>query len=429
MMSLAMILNEREAREARSRAAEFDTVLSSATIFNPIVAGLPPQIVEGFRKAIKAHKDDINSLVDAYESAKDGKYSELKRRAGNDPGLSLIVGRIARGLTQKELARKLGLKEQQIQRYEADRYSTISIANFQRVASVLGVQWEIKLSDWMGSGWNVAHDITATEVKKIIKHARTSGWFEDDSLKDASDEESFSYLQRYVSDQIVKYGSPSLLRTGLNVQDYSDDLLLLAWKARVTRRAEKIIETAGLEYCPLDISWLLDLVKLSETDDGPVRAREFLLRKGIVLIAEPQIPGMKVDGAAFLVGSIPVIGLTLRRDTMDNFWFTLLHETGHAILHYRAGLAIGFFDDTEAISLDEIENEANEFASNILIPEEKWKRSPARITKSAHVVEKFAKDLRIHPAIVFGRIQKERGNYATFSNQIGRGLVRKQLVP
>jgi len=102
-----MILNEREAREARSRAAEFDTALSSATIFDPIVAGLPPQVIDGFRKAIKSHKDDIESLVDAYDSAKNGNYSELKRRAGNDPGLSLIVGRIARGLTQKELARKL----------------------------------------------------------------------------------------------------------------------------------------------------------------------------------------------------------------------------------------------------------------------------------------------------------------------------------
>src|SRR6185295_13045916 len=122
------------------------------------------------------------------------------------------------------------------------------------------------------------------------------------------------------------YGSPSLLRTGLNVQDHSDDLLLLAWKARVTRRAESVIAAIGLKYQPLEISWLLDLVKLSETDDGPVRAREFLLSKGIILIAEPQIPGMRVDGAAFLVDSTPVIGLTLRRDTIDNFWFTLMHE-------------------------------------------------------------------------------------------------------
>jgi HTH-type transcriptional regulator/antitoxin HigA len=147
-----------------------------------------------------------------------------------------------------------------------------------------------------------------------------------------------------------------------------------------------------------------------------------------VLIAEPQIPGMKVDGAAFLLEGVPIIGMTLRRDTVDNFWFTLLHEIGHVILHYRAGLHTGFFDDTETSTVDEIEQEANSFASNVLIPEEQWKRSPVRITKSPAVVERFAKELGINPAIVFGRIQKERENYAIFSNLIGRGAVKKHLI-
>ncbi len=428
MISHAVILNEREAREARATASEFEKALSSEMTFESIIAGLPVQVVSGFRKAIKAHRDELSSLIEAYDAAKSGDYEELKRRAGNDPGLSLIVGRIARGLTQKELARKLGLKEQQIQRYEADRYSTISISNFQRIASVLGVHWEMNLSAWIGSGWNVAHDVSAAEVKKILNHARSNGWFDEGASSTNANEESFNYLQRYVSDHIVKYGSPSLLRTGLNVTDHSDDLLLIAWKARVTRRAEAIITANKIEYRPLDIAWLMELVSLSESNNGPARARDLLMSKGIVLIAESQIPGMKVDGAAFLVGGIPVIGLTLRRDTLDNFWFTLLHEVGHIILHYRTGLVSGFFDDSDAVDFDEIENEANEFASNILIPDEKWKRSPARIAKSAAVIEKLARELKIHPAIVFGRVQKERGDYATFSHMIGRGLVRKYLI-
>ncbi|MFC7663065.1 ImmA/IrrE family metallo-endopeptidase [Methylorubrum suomiense] len=153
-----------------------------------------------------------------------------------------------------------------------------------------------------------------------------------------------------------------------------------------------------------------------------------LLTKGIVLVAERQIPGMRVDGAAFLVDGIPVIGLTLRRDTIDNFWFTLLHEVGHALLHYRSGLNVGFFDDVERPSLEEVELEANEFASNLLIPEEKWKRSPARISKSTGPIEKFAREMNINSAIVFGRIQKERNNYTIFSDLLGKGTVRNQLI-
>lgn len=427
-MNLAVILNEREARDARATASALDNLLSSEKAFEPIIAGLPPRVVNGFRKAIKAEKSELEALVSAYENAKDGDFEHLKRRTGNDPGLSLIVARIARNLTQKELARKLGLKEQQIQRYEADRYNSISLANFRRIASLLGVDWEIRLSDWFGGGWNIARDVSVAEVRKIVKHARANGWFDNDELTTLADEESINYLQRYVSDHILKYGSPSLLRTGLNVQDHSEDLLLVAWKARVTRRAEQIIAAYNVSYRSLDITWLLELVGLSRYNDGPARARELLLSKGIVLVAEPQIPGMKVDGAAFLLEGVPVIGLTLRRDTVDGFWFTLLHEVGHVILHYRTGLTVGFFDDTDVSCADEVEQEADEFASNILIPEERWKRSPARIAKTAAVVEKFATDLGINPAIVFGRIQKERGNYAVFSNLIGRGLVRKHLI-
>lgn len=427
-MEHSVILNEREARDARATASDLDKLLSSERAFEPIVAGLPPEVVNGFRKAVRAEKRELESLVAAYETAKAGDFEDLKRRAGTDPGLTLVVARIARGLTQKELARKLGLKEQQIQRYEADRYGSISLTNFRRVARFLGVDWEMSLSGWFGGGWNIAHDVSAAEVRKVLKHARANGWFGNDDPAVLADEESFNYLQRYVSEHILKYGSPSLLRTGLNAQDHSEDLLLLAWKARVTRRAEQVIAAHAVTYRPLDITWLLELARLSQHDDGPARARDLLLSKGIVLVAEPQIPGMKVDGAAFLLDGVPIIGLTLRRDTVDNFWFTLLHEVGHVILHYRTGLGTGFFDDTDTPDVDEIEQEANSFASNLLIPEERWKRSPARIAKSPAVIEKFAKELGINPAIVFGRIQKERGNYAIFSNSIGRGAVRKHLI-
>ncbi|GJD39927.1 XRE family transcriptional regulator [Methylobacterium bullatum] len=428
MAKLAVILNEREAREARVLSAEFDKALSSEMLFRPIISGLPPTVVTGFRKAIESHKNELQSLLDAYEAAKAGDYSALQRRAGNDPGLSLIVGRIARGLTQKELGRKLGLKEQQIQRYEADRYTSISLGNFHRVASVLGMQWTLALSDWAGSGWNVAKQISAIEVKKIMKHARENAWFTGSDIDGPVEEESFNYLQRYVSNHIVKYGTPTLLRTGFNVEDHSDDLLLVAWRARVTRIAEEMLAKQQSEYNPLDISWLLELVRLSRHASGPARARQLLHSKGILLIVERQIPGMKVDGAAFLVNGVPVIGLTLRRDALDNFWFTLLHEVAHVILHYRAGLNIGFFDDAEAADIDEVEREANDFASNMLIPDEKWKRSPARITKSAAVIEKFAQELEIHPAIVYGRIRKERNDYTIFSSAIGSNQVRKHFT-
>ncbi|WP_411901904.1 ImmA/IrrE family metallo-endopeptidase [Methylorubrum thiocyanatum] len=427
MIDTNVVLNEREAREARAVAAQFDQLLSSEKVFEPIIAGLPAQVANAFRKSLSVQRNEIYSIVAAYESAKVGNWQDLQKRAGADLGVALIIARIARQLTQKDLARKLGLKEQQIQRYEADRYRSISLSNFQRVARVLGLRWKPDLSPWSASGWDVAQDISAVDVKKILKHARENQWFEGIDKSD-SDEESFSYLHRDISDHIAKYGTPALLRTGLVSEDHSNDILLVAWKARVARVASSIIKDKKIEYCLVDATWLLHLVRLSKLPDGPAQARALLLEKGIVLVVERQIPGMKVDGAAFLVDGIPVVGLTLRRDTIDNFWFTLMHEVGHVLLHYRSGLNAGFFDDMHENSLDEVEREANEFASNMLIPDEKWKRSPARISKAVGVIEKFANELGIHPAIVFGRIQKERDNYSIFSDMIGAGTVRSQLI-
>ena len=52
----------------------------------------------------------------------------------------LIKARIAKGLSQKELAERLGLKEQQIQRYEATEYATASLARIREVAAVYEVE-------------------------------------------------------------------------------------------------------------------------------------------------------------------------------------------------------------------------------------------------------------------------------------------------
>lgn len=171
--------------------------------------------------------------------------------------------------------------------------------------------------------------------------------------------------------------------------------------------------------------WLKDLVRLSVYDDGPYRARRLLAEQGIVLIVEQQIEGMNVDGAAFLVGDVPVIGITTRHDRLDNFWFTLLHEIAHIILHYRTGLAAGFFDSVERTTLDEIEREANEFAGNMLIPQEIWIRSPARIAKQTQPIENLADNLKISSAIVFGRLRMERSDYTIFNNKVGAGKVRR----
>ena len=201
-------------------------------------------------------------------------------------------------------------------------------------------------------------------------------------------------ILEYISESHTQFGSPGLLRTGLKSLDLKDDALLAVWRARVIHRADMAGAEVETTFDHLDISWLADLVRLSGLADGAVRALRLARDKGIIVVIEPQLKGLKLDGAAFLSGGTPIIGLTLRNDRIDNFWFTLFHELAHVYLHYLAGLAAGFFDEEmDGEKTDELEVEADQFASSSLIPPETWRLSPARISRSAGPIESFANQL------------------------------------
>ncbi|MDE4063701.1 MULTISPECIES: ImmA/IrrE family metallo-endopeptidase [Alphaproteobacteria] len=417
-------LNEKEAREARARISRLSEALHSEHAMEPVVAGLPPEVVSQVSRMMKAERERLTQAVEAYEVAKETqKPTALKALVNQEPGLMLIVARIANGYSQKDLAWRLGVKEQQVQRWEAERYGQISLKNYNRVAALLGVRLTADMPDqpaFRGLD-KVIDGVSKSEIKKILKHGRENGWFAEDFTE--------AELRRYIAENRIDFGSPGLLRTGLNVVDHTEDVMLHAWRARVTARAREAFASVEDVHEPLELKWMPGLVRLSNDTRGPLRAVEVLADRGIVLIVEPQVPGLKIDGAAFIVDGRPVIGMTVRTDTVDNFWFTLMHELAHVTLHFSTGLAVGFYDQTDQeASVDEQEEEANRFASNLLIPEERWRRSTARIAKSAAVIERFANELGIHPAIVFGRIRKERGEWSLFANKIGRNTVRKLFV-
>ena len=419
-----IILNEKEAREARARISRLSEALHSELAMEPVVAGLPPEVVSQVSRMMKAERERLTQAVEAYEVAKETqKPTALKALVNQEPGLMLLVARIANGYSQKDLAWRLGVKEQQVQRWEAERYGQISLKNYNRVAALLGVRLTADMPDqpaFRGLD-KVIDGVSKSEIKKILKHGRENGWFAEDFTE--------AELRRYIAENRIDFGSPGLLRTGLNVVDHTEDVMLHAWRARVTARAREAFASVEDVHEPLELKWMPGLVRLSNDTRGPLRAVEVLADRGIVLIVEPQVPGLKIDGAAFIVDGRPVIGMTVRTDTVDNFWFTLMHELAHVTLHFSTGLAVGFYDQTDQeASVDEQEEEANRFASNLLIPEERWRRSTARIAKSAAVIERFANELGIHPAIVFGRIRKERGEWSLFANKIGRNTVRKLFV-
>lgn len=162
--------------------------------------------------------------------------------------------------------------------------------------------------------------------------------------------------------------------------------------------------------------WLRDLVKLSRFEQGPVLAVEFLANIGIVLVIEEHFKKTYLDGAAMLDGETPVIALTLRHDRVDNFWFALLHELVHVQKHLTPShlFIADNLEDKSRSSQEEIE--ADEGATEASIPAAEWDRSAVKLVPSAKNARALADRLRIHPAIVAGRVRHETQNWRLLSH-------------
>ncbi|MBF0530611.1 MAG: ImmA/IrrE family metallo-endopeptidase, partial [Deltaproteobacteria bacterium] len=151
---------------------------------------------------------------------------------------------------------------------------------------------------------------------------------------------------------------------------------------------------------------------------------------GIHLVVVAHLPQTYLDGAAmFLADKTPVIGLTLRHDRVDNFWFALLHELAHLGRHLDDGNEV-FIDDhnlrkREGENL--MEKEADEWAEEALMPADKWDECLIRGAANEAMVVALAEKLEVNPAVIAGRIRFEQNNYRLLTRLVGQGEIRKHF--
>jgi len=92
--------------------------------------------------ALEAQLSDLEAELREYENLQEKHNDALEITSLAELPSVLIKARIAGGLTQKQLADKLGIKEQQVQRYEATDYAGASLQRIQQVLEALGVRLE-----------------------------------------------------------------------------------------------------------------------------------------------------------------------------------------------------------------------------------------------------------------------------------------------
>ena len=212
----------------------------------------------------------------------------------------------------------------------------------------------------------------------------------------------------------------------------TDQGALLLWQAAVLQRSEELELINHFDRFQFTPASLRKLAKLSSKVDGIRRVIDNLSQMGIAVIVMPPLPGTFLDGAAMVNSAhVPVVGLTLRYDRADNFWFTLLHELSHLCLHYEVLVdeQTAFVDDMEIMSDDLREQEADTLAQESLIPASILEQVVWSSESSFDDITTVSARAVVPVTVVAGRWQRDHQNYKRFSRLIDRNSVRSILMP
>tara|TARA_R110000850_G_scaffold20172_4_gene60195 strand:- start:520 stop:1746 length:1227 start_codon:yes stop_codon:yes gene_type:complete len=221
---------------------------------------------------------------------------------------------------------------------------------------------------------------------------------------------------------------------GARANAKTDVHALQAWCLHILCKARNAGLKGIYEAGTIDLAFLRELARLSTFDEGPKLAKEKLAKHGIALVVAEHLPKTYLDGAAlWTIDQVPVVGMTIRYDRLDNFWFCLLHELAHLGRHFPDGKDEVFVDDLQLRERnherdDDREREADEWAQDALIPSELWAEHPARRIPNVQNVLSLARQADVHPAVVAGRIRHDLHNYRLLSQFVGAKEVRPLLM-
>lgn len=343
-----MIKNERQYRITKAQVARLDRALAELTQSSDKEGNIPLLLLKAEREGINSQLTDLCAELKEYEKLKDGKYVIPRLDLFTEFPLALIKARIAKGLTQKELAERLGLKEQQIQKYESTEYTSASLSRIKEVAQALGIKWAddsiIKPSE--------------TSLASLINRLKEAGLDRDLIIKriiPASLSEQLLAGDTEASDNLVYQVARHVGRIfGLTPHDILErqglplNLRLVPAKLKVAANANEKRVNAYVIYAHYLVLTLLQAMKSREQQtvpEDPYETRDVILaRYGAltlsnvlkyiwdlgILVLPLNAPGA-FHGAYFREDFRHMIVLKQKTFSPSRWMFDALHEIYHTL--------------------------------------------------------------------------------------------------
>ena len=154
---------------------------------------------------------------------------------------------------------------------------------------------------------------------------------------------------------------------------------------------------------------------------------------GVRYVVVEALPGSKIDGVCFWLGKFPVIGMSLQRDRIDNFWFVLRHEIEHVLQRHGRDIAIIDSDlEVDSTDLPSARNQEEEIANlaamDFCVPIDQMDDFINRKKPffSERDIVAFARKLEIHPGIVAGQLRKRLNKWNLFTGMLVK--IRQNII-
>lgn len=335
----------------------------------------------------------------------------------------------ARGWTQTEFAEIIGRPTRVVNEIIAGRRG-ITPETASDLAAALGTSAQLwmnletayQLSKVPPREETVAREAALRErfpVREMMKR----GWIKTTKSYDELEAAVLSYFALPRLDAPIEF--PHAAR-----RNYDADLSAIqyAWLFRV-RQLATALRVAKYSSEKLQAA-TPELERLMTEPEEIRHVPRILAEAGVRLVIVEPIPGSKIQGVCFWLddNTVPVIGLSLKGDFIDKFWFNLWHEIAHVLRgDGKDGMIIDDFDEVPAPE-DECERAANLAAANHCVPTLSMKDFILR--HSPMFSEKnligFSHIMKRHPGIVAGQIQRATQRYDLFKKHQPR--VRQIIV-
>lgn len=349
------------------------------------------------------------------------KEYNIQREMISPPGDTLQEILAAYPMSQAELAERIGRPKERVNDIIKGREPITTKTAFQ-LEKVLGMPasfWIMREQEYRRKLYEIEQKEQLENAvdwlnKFPVKQLKEVGVLSNTSKRHAQVEDLLRFFGIATPMQWSKlYLNPSdSVSFRLSLANTKSPYAISAWLRMGEKEAEKLkleeYDKSAFKAC---IYELREVAYLQPKDFTKI-VKHRCASVGVAVVFTPNLSKAPISGATRWIYNRPLIQLSGRYKTADHFWFTLFHEAAHILLHSKRDV---FLEELEGAPSDkQKELEANQYAEELLLSGELYKRIKDEDPYTDAKILTLSKTFRIHPGSLVGYLQHH--NYLSYSS-------------